>query len=136
MEELFVDTSYFIALVNTRDENHLLAKEWADEITSRNLKCHISIPIIFEVADGFAKLQRREIGTDLINNVLSSDNYIVHSFSDIIYQQAWQLYASRKDKEWGLTDCYSFELMKEQNLKKALTADKHFEQYGYEILLK
>lgn len=45
-------------------------------------------------------------------------------------------YFIAKDKEWGLTDCYSFELMKENNLKEALTSDKHFEQYGYEILLK
>ncbi len=136
MEELFVDTSYFIALVNTRDKYHLLAKEWAEEITQKNQTCHISIPVLFEIADGFAKLQRKEIGIDLINNALNSDNYIVHSFREITYNKAWELYCSRKDKEWGLTGCYSFELMKENNLKEALTAEKHFEQFGYEILLK
>jgi predicted nucleic acid-binding protein len=66
----------------------------------------------------------------------SSDNFIIHFFNETTYEKALTLYKSRKDKEWGLTDCYSFELMKELNLSNALTADKHFEQYGYQIFLK
>jgi predicted nucleic acid-binding protein len=40
------------------------------------------------------------------------------------------------DKEWGLTDCISFVVMQEQGLTDALTADHHFEQAGFTILLK
>ena len=40
-----------------------------------------------------------------------------------------------KDKEWGLTDCISFIVMKDHGLKYALTSDEHFQQAGYISLL-
>jgi predicted nucleic acid-binding protein len=40
------------------------------------------------------------------------------------------------DKEWGLTDCCSFVVMRRQDIKDAFTADKHFEQAGFNQLIK
>ena len=39
-------------------------------------------------------------------------------------------------KEWGLTDCISFVVMRERNLTEALSADAHFEQAGFRALLR
>lgn len=136
MKHFFVDTSYFIALVNVKDIYHNLAKEWAQQIKRDKIICHLTIPIIFELADGFSRLSRREMGKSLIDNILNSENYIVHPFSETIYQEALELYSSREDKEWGLTDCYSFKIMEENKISKTLTADIHFKQFGMEILLK
>ncbi len=136
MRHVFIDTSYFIALVNVRDLYHHLAIEWADRLIKERTYCHTTIPVLFEIGDGFSRSGRREIGINLIENIVNSNNYILHSFNDTIYHRAQTLYTSRHDKEWGLTDCYSFELMKERKMTKALTADKHFEQFGFEILLK
>ena len=136
MRDVFVDTSYFIALVNRQDAHHNQAKRWAHTLVTESIQCHTTIPILFEIADGFSRLGRREIGISLLENITDSDNYLLHGFSEATYQHAKQLYMSRHDKEWGLTDCYSFELMKELDIRHVLTADKHFEQFGYEILLK
>ncbi len=136
MRDVFIDTSYFIALVNRQDAYHQQAKKWASTLVKEHIVCHTTIPVLFEIADGFSRLGRREIGISLIENIVNSDNYLLHGFSEVTYQNARQLYTSRHDQEWGLTDCYAFELMKEQQITKALTADKHFEQFGYEILLK
>jgi predicted nucleic acid-binding protein len=46
------------------------------------------------------------------------------------------LYESYTDKEWGLTDVSSFVVMKRFGVNESLTDDKHFEQYGFSILLK
>jgi predicted nucleic acid-binding protein len=136
MRAIFIDTSYFIALVNRQDAYHHLAKEWARKLVKEHILCHTSIPILFEIADGFARLGRRQIGISLVENIVNSENTVLHAFSEVTYHNARNLYISRSDKEWGLTDCYSFELMKELQLTQVLTADKHFEQFGYEILLK
>ena len=44
--------------------------------------------------------------------------------------------SSRKDKEWTLTDCISFVVMKRERLGEALTGDHHFRQAGYLALLE
>jgi uncharacterized protein len=46
------------------------------------------------------------------------------------------LYEARPDKEWSLTDCISFVVMKQQGILEAVTADRHFEQAGFVALLK
>jgi predicted nucleic acid-binding protein len=43
---------------------------------------------------------------------------------------------SRPDKEWPLTDCISFVVMRRYDIVDALTADHHFEQAGFNLLLK
>ena len=42
----------------------------------------------------------------------------------------------RPDKEWSLTDCISFVLMRERSVHEALAYDHHFEQAGFVALLR
>jgi uncharacterized protein len=39
--------------------------------------------------------------------------------------------ASRPDKDWSLTDCISFVVMKDEGIREALTGDRHFTQAGF-----
>ena len=52
-----------------------------------------------------------------------------------LFDRGCELYTSRSDKEWSLTDCISFVVMKERGLTDALTPDRHFEQAGFKVLL-
>lgn len=47
-----------------------------------------------------------------------------------------ELYRARPDKDWSLTDCISFVVMRERGITEALTGDRHFEQAGFKALLK
>ena len=42
----------------------------------------------------------------------------------------------RQDKDWSLTDCISFIVMRDRRIVEALTGDHHFEQAGFVALLK
>ena len=55
--------------------------------------------------------------------------------SPALFDTGVNLYGSRTDKQWSLTDCLSFAVMKAYSLTDALTCDHHFEQAGYTILL-
>ena len=46
------------------------------------------------------------------------------------------LYAERPDKDWSLTDCISFVVMRKMDITEALTGDRHFEQAGFTALLE
>lgn len=136
MTAVFVDTSYFIALTNQKDAFHDMALDWARRIKAERTPCHTTVPILFEIGDGFSRLNRRDVGTDLIKNISQASNYIIHPFSQTIFEGALKIYFKYSDKEWGLTDCYSFQIMTNKKLKDVLTSDHHFVQYGFNILLK
>lgn len=52
------------------------------------------------------------------------------------FEKAWSFYRERPDKEWSLTDCASFVVMREREINLAFTSDKHFEQAGFVRLLE
>jgi predicted nucleic acid-binding protein len=53
-----------------------------------------------------------------------------------LFERGIQLYLQRADKKWSLTDCISFVVMQDRGLLDALTGDHHFEQAGFNALLK
>jgi len=53
-----------------------------------------------------------------------------------LFDESWNLYKDRIDKEWSLTDCTSIAIMSENRISTAFTSDHHFEQAGFKILLK
>lgn len=65
----------------------------------------------------------------------SASNVNVVPLTPDLLGRALQLYAARPDKDWGLTDCVSFEVMRERGIEEALAADQHFIQAGFRALL-
>jgi hypothetical protein len=53
-----------------------------------------------------------------------------------LFDRALELYHQHADKDWTLTDCSSVLVMRERGLMDVLTADRHFEQAGFNALLK
>jgi predicted nucleic acid-binding protein len=49
--------------------------------------------------------------------------------------EGWDIYSSRLDKEWSLTDCVSIAVMQKEEIEQAFTSDHHFEQAGFIKLL-
>lgn len=54
---------------------------------------------------------------------------------DELFVEAFELFRGRLDKEWSLTDCISFVVMRQYRIQAALAADIHFQQAGFEALL-
>lgn len=91
--------------------------------------------ILLEIGDGYARLGRRSKGIELLARFEQEQGYDVYPLTEDVMRQATTLYRSRGDKEWGLTDCVSFVLMRELQLSHALTADVHFRQAGFVAML-
>ena len=71
----------------------------------------------------------------LYQQLLPDPNISVVPVDTHLLGRALRLYESHTDKEWGLTDCISFVVMRDQQLIDALTADRHFRQAGFRPLL-
>ncbi len=78
-----------------------------------------------------SKRKLRTLGAAIIQ-LLNTDAQIeIVPVRSSILNQAIQLYVSRSDKDWGLTDCISFVVMEQRQIQHVVTADAHFVQAGF-----
>lgn len=131
---IFLDTSFVLAYVFKDDTYNSKALKLQNEITKENIIVLTTDLILVEVANSLSKVKFRHEAVITINNLQKAANVLPVDRN--VFQDSWDLFVKRTDKEWGLTDCYSFVIMEKHGIKQALTTDKHFEQAGFEILLK
>ena len=55
---------------------------------------------------------------------------------DELFDNSLALFGNRDDKEWSLTDCMSFVVMETRGITDALTPDEHFNQAGFQALMR
>ncbi len=72
----------------------------------------------------------------LVNRIRSGQGYEWVSATPELLALGLDLHARRPDKEWSLTDCVSFVVMERRGVRRALAYDHHFEQAGFEALLR
>jgi len=133
MNIVFADTFYFVARLNRHDRYHQSAMD-----VSRDLRQKILTTdwVLMEVADALCKLECRGRIRDFMLHLRQSPTCEVIPASRELLDRALDLYHQHADKEWSLTDCASFVVMREHGITDALTGDKHFEQAGFRALLK
>ena len=132
---VLLDTSFLIALENRSDPHHQRAKDLDRELIAQNAMLVLHGGILMEIGDGYARLGRRGKANDLFQRLLNEDRYRIEPFTQRLLDDGMELYLARSDKEWGLTDCVSFAMMRADGISEALTADVHFRQAGFEALL-
>ena len=129
----FADTFYFIAILNPRDEAHPRATALGSQMHNPLVT---TAWILTEVADALAQPPSRELFGRLLSHLRTDPRSTIIPPSDELFQRGIDFYLQREDKQWSLTDCISFVVMRDQNLTEALTGDHHFEQAGFIALLK
>src|SRR5262249_3534326 len=72
----------------------------------------------------------------MVNAIRSSAAYEVVAIAPHLFEAGLQFHAARPDKEWSFTDCISFVVMDGRKVSRALASDHHFEQAGFEALLR
>jgi predicted nucleic acid-binding protein len=133
---IFVDTDAWLALVNKSENLHVAACTVRDQLIQQKAKLVTTDYIIVEIANSLARFPLRSVALKLIEFIRMSDTVDLVTITPELFENAYQLYCSREDKEWGLTDCTSFVVMQTMHMSQAFTADKHFEQAGFLTLLK
>ena len=131
MSVVFADAFYFVARLNRRDQHHERVLAFSREFRSQLLTTDW---VLMEVADALAKSESRSRIRDLIFHLRQSPICEVVPASRELSDRALELFHQHADKEWTLTDCVSFVVMRERGATEALTQDHHFEQAGFKPL--
>jgi hypothetical protein len=130
---ILVDTGFFLALTQPRDALHARALLWAQAVAEPLL---VTDYVLWETVNALSASADRKKAHLLLDHVRVSPGYEVVPASDDLTAAGLKLHAGRPDKDWSLTDCISFAVMADRGLTRALAFDHHFEQAGFEALLR
>ncbi len=133
MNPLFADTFYFLALLHENDAAHAQTLALSAKLSNPILT---TVWVLTEVADALSAPNLRTNFLPLLEVLRTDPACTIVPPSQELFDQGVEVYAGRADKEWSLTDCISFEVMRRYGVTEALTGDRHFEQAGFAALLK
>jgi predicted nucleic acid-binding protein len=135
-DAVFADTSFYVALASPADENHRSALALSQGTHAERRRMVTTAAVLVEIGNTLARQRLRPFAVTILESIQRDEQVEVIPLSDGLYVDALRLFADRRDKEWGLTDCISFVVMEERGIREALTADRHFRQAGFRPLLE
>ena len=131
-----LDTSALVAVMVPSDSMHIPATALMIELHESESQAVLTEYVLVEFANFLSKIELRKLAVSMIDDLIGLPNFKVIWSDRGLFDAAYRLYKTRPDKDWSLTDCASFVVMKEQNISLAFTSDKHFEQAGFVKLLE
>jgi uncharacterized protein len=136
MRQVFADTFYWVALINPADE-------WSDRVvrfaeSTKDIQFVTTEEVLAEVLAFYSKASQylRQQAAVLVRAILDDPDVTVIEQSHFSFLKGLELYESRPDKGYSLTDCVSMIAMQSLGITEVLSHDRHFTQEGFAILFK
>jgi predicted nucleic acid-binding protein len=132
MRPVFVDTFYWIARINPRDQWHQKALELSTSLEDALL--FTSESVLIELLNYFSDYgpEMRGAVAQIVRHIMDdSTTEVVHHR----FEEGLTLFKARLDKSYSMTDCISMSIMRMIVVTEVLTHDHHFAQEGFITLL-
>jgi uncharacterized protein len=136
VRKVFTDAHHLIARINPREEWHRAARE-AERLLEKSVLQVTTHEVLTELlagVSGFAYL--RTVAVQTIHAMKRDPLVRVIPPSEALFHRGLELYDRRRDKEFSLVDCISMVVMKEEGITEVLSHDHHFEQEGFNPLIR
>ena len=134
MKGLFVDTSGWVAPVNRGDLFHVTTTHALDDWMKQG---GLLVTTDYVVDETLTHMRMRfglEVAQAWWEQTEHSSRLRWEWVGMARAEKAREMFFHQRDKDYSLTDCTSFVVMKELKLKQALTTDKHFTQAGFQVV--
>ncbi len=127
-----IDTSFIVALINQKDEEHDKALRLSAEFERKEMV--VTDAVLLEIGNSLSRGFKQSC-VETIDGLIESSEVTIVRLDETLFDKAFHLYKTHTDKTWGLVDCISFIVMKEHGITEALTSDRHFVQAGFHALM-
>ena len=136
MSWIFADAFFWVALTNTRDQDHEGALAFVRERGFAEI--FTTDEVLTEFLNYFAEWggHVRENAARIAERMRSDSAVLVAPQSRASFDAGLVLYRARSDKGYSLTDCISMVAMRAEGIAEVLTNDTHFEQEGFRALFR
>jgi predicted nucleic acid-binding protein len=129
---VFIDTSAFLAVLNSVDENHPSARRAWEQIIAADNTLLTSNYILVETS---ALLQHR-FGMHALRLFENDIQPLLQTLwvDEGIHRQAVSALLAANRRNLSLVDCTSFELLRSNFITRVFTFDHHFQEQGFIII--
>ena len=132
-ERVFVDSSFWIALLDSKDSHFESAKEIFAKLCGK-YEAVSSEFVVFETITYLnCSLKQHDLAVRFLESIHSSGMVIMPIDSNV-RDNAMAIFKQYTDKPFSFTDCTSFELMRREDIQLCAGFDKHFQQMGFQWL--
>jgi predicted nucleic acid-binding protein len=132
---VFVDTSGWLAAINTRDSHYHDVVETYNDLVAKRTSFVTSNLVVTEMHILIVRNRGASAGCALLDAIYTDPLYRVVAADRDLESEATNRWLRRfTDQRFSLTDAVSFELMRREHIGEALALDHHFEIAGYALL--
>lgn len=136
MKTVFVDAVFWIALHRPRDQWRKSAETARKEVADARLMTTDGVLLEFLAALSGGGETLRKTAASMVRFLLGNVNVDVIPQTHQAFLDGLNHYEKRLDKGYNLVDCVSMNTMRVYGIADILTNDRHFEQEGFNILMK
>jgi uncharacterized protein len=131
MTAVFVDTGYLLALEIANDQHHQAAvQHWQRIVTA--LPPLVTTSYVFDEVVTFFNSRGYHVKAVQVGaNLLRSPSVQLIHVDEALFYEAWAYFQQHHDKDYSLTDCVSFVVMRRLGISTAFAFDQHFVQAGF-----
>jgi predicted nucleic acid-binding protein len=137
LRKIFLDSFYFIALMNDDDSDHDSASVIALELDDdKSVRMVTTDAVLIEVLNFIRGRggRSRAVASELVSELLRNRRYDVVRMSPALFDDALKLYVSRPDKSYSMVDCISMIVCRAQGIMDVVTGDADFRREGFNAL--
>ena len=131
LEDIFVDTSAWVALVDKGDSLHRDAATSYPSIFKNHKNLVTSNLIVAETYIILLKELRHKAAIEFLERTKASPRILTIYSNQNIETEAEGILVKYVDQDFSYTDAVSFVIMKRQKIRKAFCFDKHFVTAGF-----
>jgi uncharacterized protein len=129
---IFVDTSAWLALADSRDHDHKRATDFHRRVVRGEFGRQVTTNYVMVET---LTIVRRRLGLKpamaLVEAIRSGKEVELFWVEPVHHQEAIELMSAHEDKQWSVTDCSSFVIMRSLGIRDAFTFDRDFVQAGF-----
>jgi uncharacterized protein len=134
LKKIFIDTSAFVALRNSAEQEHEAVRATLSRLASERASLCTSNYVFAETYTALLVRVSRNEAIDWGRRFQASEAIELIRIDEAIEREAWSILESHADKEWSYVDATSFALMEREHIVAALAFDRHFAQRGLTLV--
>jgi uncharacterized protein len=133
-KKIFVDTGAWFAIADKHDQFHRKASEYIKRLIENSSSLITSNLVVHETAMLLSRKISKETASHFLQTIYNDNDVEVIHCNEAVEKEAYKIFHHYSEQDFSITDCSSFVLMKELEIKSAFTFDKHFKTMHFTVV--